>query len=295
MQLLKDTPTRFSPTGRTKATLLDFVISNVDELVSDITVLPHVSDHCPVLLTVTTQLLTDDNAPPDMLVPDFTHINFDALREHLWNQLLLESIEGSTCIESAWFTSYNYFCRSVQLFVPTQKPVSKKRRLDKPWYTSDLFKLCRKKDKTVRSAKRQNTVQAWVSYRLARNYYHAPFRRQKVQFYTDFSNLLNNEHNSYRWWQQAKRLSNISVKKTAVIPDLIDGSGLASSDTEKADLLSRAFSSQCRNPHKYTSQYTPAALHDTPFDVPQLTGDEVFCALRNCRPVRLLVAQSPTV
>ena len=149
MQLLKDTPTRFSPTGRTKATRLDLAISNVDELVSDITVLPPVSDHCPVLFTVTTQLLTDDNAPSDMLVPDFTHINFDALREHLWNQPLLESIKGSTCIESAWFTWYNYFCQSVQLFVPTRKLVSKKRRLDKPWYTSDLFKLCRKKERTA--------------------------------------------------------------------------------------------------------------------------------------------------
>ena len=119
-----------------------------------------------------------------------------------------------------------------------------------------------------------------MSYRLARNYYHAAVCRQKVQFYTKFSNLLNNERNSYRWWQQAKRLSNISVKKRAVIPDFIDGSGLASSDTEKADLLARAFSSQCSNPRRYTSQHTPAAFHDTPFDVPQLTGDEVFCALR---------------
>ena len=280
MQLLEDTPTRFSPTGRTKATLLDLVISNVDELVSDITVLPPVSDHCPVPFTVTTQLLMDDNAPSDMLVPDFTHTNFDALREHLWNQPLLESIEDSTCIESAWFTWYNYFCQSVRLLVPTRKLVSKKRRLDKPRYTSDLFKLCRKKDRIFRSMKRQNTVQAWVSYRLARNYYHAAVRRQKVQFYTKFSNLLNNERNSYRWWQQAKRFSNISVKKTAVIPDLTDGSGLASSDTEKADLLARAFSSQCSNPHRYTSRHTPAAFHDTPFDVPQLTGDEVFCALR---------------
>ena len=117
-----------------------------------------------------------------------------------------------------------------------------------------------------------------MSYRLAHNYYHAAVCRQKVQFYTKFSNLLNNERTSYRWWQQAKRLSNISVKKTAVIPDLIDGSGLASSDTEKADLLARAFSSQCSNLHRYTSQHTPAAFHDTPFDVPQLTGDEVFCA-----------------
>ena len=70
------------------------------------------------------------------------------------------------------------------------------------------------------------------------------------------------------------------LKKTAVIPDLIDGSGLAASDTEKAVLLARAFSSQCSNPHRYTSQHTPDAFHDTPFDVPQLTGDEVFCALR---------------
>ena len=69
-------------------------------------------------------------------------------------------------------------------------------------------------------------------------------------------------------------------KKTAVIPDLIDGSGLAASDTENADLLARAISSQCSSPHRYTSQHTPAAFHDTPFHVPQLTGNEVFCALR---------------
>ena len=54
----------------------------------------------------------------------------------------------------------------------------------------------------------------------------------------------------------------------------------SSYSTEKADLLARAFSSQCSNPHRYTSQHTPAAFHDTPFDVPQLTGDEVFWALR---------------
>ena len=93
--------------------LLDLVISNVGELVSDITALPPVSDHCPILLTVTTQLLTDDNAPSDMLVPDFTHTNFDALREHLWNQPLMESIEGSTCIESAWFTWYTPVCSAL--------------------------------------------------------------------------------------------------------------------------------------------------------------------------------------
>ena len=78
-----------------------------------------------------------------------------------------------------------------------------------------------------------------------------------------------------------RRDSLISVSKTtAVIPDLIDGSGPASSDTEKADLLARAFSFQCSNPHRYTSQHTPAAFHDTHFDVPELTGNKVFCALR---------------
>ena len=114
-----------------------------------------------------------------------------------------------------------------------------------------------------------------------------------MQFYTKFSNQLNNERNSYRWWQQAKRLSNIRVKKTAVIPDLIDGSGLASSDTEKADLLARAFSSQCSSSHRSASQHTPTAFHDTPFDVPQLTSDEIFVVFVHCPSTRLLVAKSP--
>ena len=35
------------------------------------------------------------------------------------------------------------------LYLLESSLISKKRRLDKPWYTSDLFKLCRKKDRTA--------------------------------------------------------------------------------------------------------------------------------------------------
>ena len=137
---MKDIPTRYSPTGRTKPSLLDLVITNNCDFVHDIRVLPPLSDHCPVLFTIPSAF-SPTTKSSHIYIPDYARTNFDALREHLWEQPLLECMEGAQTIESAWFSWCSYFNQSTQLHVPMRKIGGSKIRMDKQWFTADLFKL----------------------------------------------------------------------------------------------------------------------------------------------------------
>ena len=178
IQLMKDIPTRYSPTGHTKPSLLDLVITNNCDFVHDIRVLPPLSDHCPVLFTIPSAF-SPTTKSSHIYIPDYARTNFDALREHLWEQPLLEYMEGAQTIESAWFSWCSYFNQSTQLHVPMRKIGGSKIRMDKPWFTADLFKLSKKKDRLFRAAQRRNTVQNWVGYKMARNLYQSALRKQK--------------------------------------------------------------------------------------------------------------------
>ena len=277
IQLMKDIPTRYSPTGRTKPSLLDLVITNNCDFVHDIRVLPPLSDHCPVLFT-TPSAFSPTTKSSHIYIPDYARTNFDALREHLWEQPLLECMEGAQTIESAWFSWCSYFNQSTQLHVPMRKIGGSKIRMDKPWFTADLFKLRKKKDRLFRAAQRRNTVQNWVGYKMARNLYQSALRKQKASYFCNLSEELS-ERDPYQWWKRAKRLANIPSRPSNSVPELVSEDGSAYTDPEKAQLLASAFSRQCNNVHSPDRDSPP--FEGELFDIPPLTCEEVFVALRH--------------
>ena len=189
LQLLHDAPTRYSPTG--KGSLLDLVITNVEHLVTDLCVLPAVSDHCPVLMSVLahTQCMEQSNI---VMIPDYAHTDFHELREHLWWQPLLECMAGATCVESAWTCWYEYFSQSVSTYVP-MRPLIHRKNNNKLWFTSWHRAMSRRRDRLFRKARRVDTVEAWVAYKVYRNTYQAVLRRDKTTYYKNLSQRVQNE------------------------------------------------------------------------------------------------------
>ena len=85
IQLVHNTPTRYSATGRQGPSLLDLVITNAPQHVCDIQVLSSISDHCPVVFKVALPSLAQSPPSQSRAVPDYVNTDFDALRDHIWN------------------------------------------------------------------------------------------------------------------------------------------------------------------------------------------------------------------
>ena len=93
-QLVDQQPTRYSASGKSSS-LLDLVITNAPIAVSHLTILPPVSDHCPVVFDVvhnrsagsTAQISSAQNT-----WLDFAHTDWQAFNNHVWQLPLLDAV-----------------------------------------------------------------------------------------------------------------------------------------------------------------------------------------------------------
>ena len=113
---------------------------------------------------------------------------------------------------------------------------------------------------------------------MARNLYQSALRKQKASYFCNLSEELS-ERDPYQWWKRAKRLANIPSRPSNSVPELVSEDGSAYTDPEKAQLLASAFSRQCNNVHSPDRDSPP--FEGELFDIPPLTCEEVFVALRH--------------
>ena len=133
------------------------------------------------------------------------------------------------------------FLNLARQYIPNK--VVKIRTDDKPWYTSELRKLSRKKNSLHRKAKRTNSPADWNNFRMARNQYTGKIREAASTYKTNLALKLNEGIKTYpkscNWWQIARQF--MGKKKGTCILAMQCRDHILVENYEKAEEFNNAF------------------------------------------------------
>ena len=167
-----NTPTRITDDT---ANLLDLIVTDNTEIITDYGLLPSFSsiDHIPVTVTLNSDI-SDNSQTQFKEIWDFNRLDADKLTRTLmdvdWNHVLDCDIDSAT----EKFTSA--ILTAATTAIP--KKTVRTRRNDKPWMTNELRRNIRKRDRLFKQAQRgqntrHNTDEAnktrWSKWRQQRN------------------------------------------------------------------------------------------------------------------------------
>lgn len=280
-QVVCNLPTRYSPTG-TSFSLLDLVISNKPTHIQQLTVLPTISDHCPVIFDLALRTPQELIKRTHSMAFDFARTNWKALNDHIWSLPLLKAVQEADSTDEAWVSWIGMVEDAIRKFVP-QLPHRTSRK-NKPWFTIQHHHLRQRRDRLFKAAKRLRSTEAWTAYRLARNSFVAAIRKAKRKFYDSMSSSLRKGKGTHTWWKKAKALCKINHPFTP-IPGLHGNNRVADTNEEKACILGELFAS-----YSQTTQSPHSSLDITDTAPPQLAKNftikppseaEVFQELSN--------------
>ena len=135
-----------------------------------------------------------------------------------------------------WNTSYLNLARQ---YIPNR--VVEIRPRDKPWFTSELRKLKRLKDRLHKKAKNSQTIQDWVNFRTTRNQYNSKIREAEVNYRKSLADSLKNSKtvNPKQWWHITKQFMGKTTE--SVIPPMEKDGKTYFDVKEKADAFNKAF------------------------------------------------------
>ena len=108
-----------------------------------------------------------------------------------------------------------------------------------PWLNRKLVNGMRRRNVLFKRAKQLRTSASWLKYKIQHNKLVSNLRRAKKAHMEKFCNLFSN---AKKFWSAMKKLNNSSSS----IPTLLHNDSVASSDNEKASMLSQFFS-RCFN------------------------------------------------
>jgi len=207
-QLVRETPTRFSSTGQTSS-LLDLIITDSAHILSDVVTLPPVADHCPVLVSISCSRQPKQTQTHSYR--DYSSIDYRQMRHYVSSLPLLECMDGATTPDSAWTVWHSCLSSAIQLFAPIRHSTAHTpKSTHKPWFSSQLHKQRKIRDRLFKAAKATDHPQGWILYRFARNSFTSSLRAAKKRYHNQLGMQLQRAHRSSFWWDKVKRLCNLS-------------------------------------------------------------------------------------
>ena len=245
--------------------LRDLAMVDRPDLVKSATAAPTFSklDHLPIIVTLS--LSTSDNYHNSVTttVWDFKNTNIEkmihALSTTNWDEIAQEPIdEGIDLLSSA-------ILHAAENSIP-KKTV--KVRNNKPWFSAELRREMRKRDRLFRRAKQRGTERDWTNWRNQRNLVTSLNRRLKNDHLRLKVNvLMENKKNPYKYHKILKSITGFN--KSVTVPPLIVGDDIVSNDEEKAEAFNEYFSSQTNisisNHHIETLQKYKLVHTKTPY------------------------------
>jgi hypothetical protein len=194
-------PTRITETS---ATILDRFITNIPDQVSNVCIHPPLStnDHCTISIDRSFKMHKTANYLRHIWLyknADFEGLN-NAIRLFNWN-MCFENNDVDDILER-WTSAYLKLAKE---HIPNR--VVTIRPNDKQWFSSDLRKLKKDKDKAHIIAKRTNSAVDWNNFRMKRNTYVGKLREAEMKYKQNLaSNLeLSRNINPKKWWQISKQ------------------------------------------------------------------------------------------
>ena len=149
-----------------KGKILDLLLSNHTQLISNISVLDHnsvcKSDHYPVTFEIKTKV--KHKKPTKRKCYNFKRANWEALNENLCNvnwDALLDSTES----DLAWSNFKHTLFHHVGKNIPT---ITVKSNSQPPWFDAELHEVCMEKETARRRFKRTNSKLDEINFSNAR-------------------------------------------------------------------------------------------------------------------------------
>lgn len=250
--------------------LLDLIFVSKPSSVVSTTVLPPVSDHCPVIAHLSIR-----KAPP---LKSFTKISwsYDTANEDLLKQSMSScdwaSLPVMNSLDAAVSAWQRMFLDACSVAIPKRRcsvyPSSK------PWFSSYLRYLARCRDRLFHRSRGYGTVsRVVVAYRKVRNLFVSELRAAQKRYYRDLGcQLTSPGMTPRRWWSLAKRACGWSSPRC--LPALSVGSTVVTEPLAKACTLNSHFQQQCST----SSGAHPALLtqlESSPVTGPCFSFDEI--------------------
>ena len=234
--LLVDEPTRVT---QDSSTILDQFITNIPLCVTDVSVLPPVSknDHCTITMKCMFRVVA--GAAYKRIMWNYKETNFDLYRYAI-AQNNFDECFSSDCIDAVC-QSWTDKVMEIALRTIKHKTVTVRTK-DKPWYTSRLRTLKRKKDRLHNVAKNNKTSHSWDRYKEARNDYFLKVKLAQSEHENKrYEAISRNENiNTKKWWQILKQVYQCNDIFES-IPPLENGQDIITNNTEKANLFNNYF------------------------------------------------------
>jgi len=232
-------PTRITSNTQT---CLDRIITNIPHYVYDTEVIAPLlsNDHCTVCITLTFRI--SKSHCYKRLMWDYNRADFVGLNNHIshlnWDQIC----DGYTDIDRAADNWTNTLITALKQFIPNRIVVV--RRLDKPWYTSDLRRQRRALERCHKRAKSRNNNNAvWAAYRRIRNMYiqncrdrHSEYDQRQLQI------LSQSDFKTKNCWKLYRSILGIVNDHTC--PSLLVQGNNVTDNKAKANVFNQLFVSK---------------------------------------------------
>ena len=212
------------------STILDLLITNHVDLISFSGVLPGFSDH-DIPFSIHNYSIPKNDPPPRKRYL-YHKADWPAIKSNLLNfQNQYFSLHKDNDIHTKW----NLFKNTILNLIDQHIPFKFQKSYHKPWHTSSIKRLIRKKQRLYNKAKKTKSP---IDQQIFRD-----FRRELDKTINDnyrryISNMVDSDSNKLLY----KHVKNLRKDQTS-IPTLRHDASVATSDAEKANLLNEYFSS----------------------------------------------------
>ncbi len=232
-------PTRITPTT---ATILDQFITNIPNMLKKVEVLDPIStcDHCPIRSTIVMKHKFNKPKAYTRHIWLYNLADFDNFKTELqradWDACF--SYDDIDAICDAWTSTFFNIARTC---IPNK--VVTVRPGDKLFYTAELRRLRRKKNKIHRQAKLLNTAKSWTDFREIRNHYNFKIREAKTKSQEKNAETLRDpiKVSPKKWWKLAKSFIKEDSTRNSCYPALNVNNNMINDDKEKADEFNNFF------------------------------------------------------
>ena len=231
-------PTRYTPDSES---ILDQFFSNIPDSVKDTHVLPPVSvnDHCTAAIKLHFQVMPRKSYQRHIW--QYNLADFNVFRQSLFDADWDRCFETDD-IDVAAQTWTDTLLNIAKECIPNK--IVTIRQTDKPWYSSELRRLKRAKDRLFNNAKRNKTADAWEEYRHSRTNYYSSCREAKAAYELKLTETMKSGAtlSPKKWWSLAKHFLRIT-SGSSYPPMEDDNDELIVDDHGKAELFNNYFRS----------------------------------------------------
>lgn len=215
--------------------ILDLLLTNNPSLVSNVTVIPGISDHSAVVCDLSLNQMYKTSMPPRKIIMyergDYESISHE-LSVYFPNFLNL-SVESN--VDHLWETFKQKIKVLVNSYIPFR--IYKGNKRHKPWITFPIRQQIKRKRRAFKKYRTNQSDSARqkleeISRDLKRN-----IQEKKLAFYDSFQDKLKNDPKEF--WKFVK----VNKKEDTSVPGLLQNGNLVDSDIAKAEYFNSYFKS----------------------------------------------------